>query len=88
MSLRQRKPTAPADASEKSSEANAASPAAARAKTDMEIAQEKYKKFFTRSFWGSIMIAFFAVILYTDHLMVGCFRFLAHSHIYRCLYLL
>jgi hypothetical protein len=42
-------------------------------KSPMEIAQEKYRKFFTRTIWGSLMIFFFAFILYTDHVLVCVF---------------
>jgi len=42
-------------------------------KSAMEIAQEKYRKFFTRTIWGSLMIMAFALILYTDHTLVCVF---------------
>jgi phosphatidate cytidylyltransferase len=39
----------------------------------MDIAQEKYRKFFTRSIWGSLMILVFAIILYAGHIWVSLF---------------
>jgi predicted CDP-diglyceride synthetase/phosphatidate cytidylyltransferase len=42
-------------------------------KSPMEIAQEKYRKFFTRSIWGVVMILVFALILYLGHAFVSIF---------------
>jgi phosphatidate cytidylyltransferase len=42
-------------------------------KTPMQIAQEKYSKFFTRSIWGLIMIIAWTGILYSDHYLVCLF---------------
>jgi phosphatidate cytidylyltransferase len=36
-------------------------------KTALQIAQERYTKFFTRTKWGAIMILIFAAIIYTGH---------------------
>lgn len=57
--------------------------AAVTPKTPMEIAQERYRKFFTRSFWGIIMIAFFSLILYTDHILVCIFVVLIQMVVFK-----
>jgi len=42
-------------------------------KTAMEIAQERYRKFFTRSIWGTIMILVFGLIIYSNHILLSLF---------------
>jgi len=54
-----------------------------RQKSPMEIAQEKYRKFFTRSLWGSLMIIVFAVILLSDHFLVCLFVVLLQIMVFK-----
>ena len=49
----------------------------------MEIAQEKYRKFFTRSVWGSLMIIVFAAILYLGHAFVSLFVMLIQVMVFK-----
>jgi phosphatidate cytidylyltransferase len=73
--LRQRK-------KDSSKEETAEQPTAPK-KTPMEIAQEKYSKFFTRTIWGSIMILTFAGILSSNHFLVCLFIVLLQIIVFR-----
>lgn len=57
-------------------------------KTPMEIAQEKYRKFFIRNIWGLLMIGAFALILYSDHFLVAVFVILVKSLSFLILFIL
>jgi len=48
-------------------------------KSDMQIAQEKYRKFFTRTIWGTMMIVVFGAILYVGHIAVSTFIYLIQA---------
>eukprot|EP01116_Phalansterium_solitarium_P003636 TRINITY_DN14454_c0_g1_i1.p1 TRINITY_DN14454_c0_g1~~TRINITY_DN14454_c0_g1_i1.p1 ORF type:complete len:494 (-),score=163.60 TRINITY_DN14454_c0_g1_i1:122-1510(-) len=48
-------------------------PATETSTSDMEAAQERYRKFFTRSISGLVMILVFAIILYSSHFLVSLF---------------
>jgi phosphatidate cytidylyltransferase len=78
--LRQRKAQASSSvvgSTDQKSNANTTSkdqqPEEERKPSPMEIVQEKYRKFFTRSFWGILMIIVFAMILWLGHVAVSAF---------------
>lgn len=56
---------------------------AAATKSAMEIAQERYRKFFTRSFMGGLMIFVFGAILYCDHTVTALFVVLLQVMMFR-----
>jgi len=76
--LRQRKPTQ--DSQDQMSEQKKQEEAERSA---MQLAQERYTKFFTRSFWGALMILVFGLILYTDHILVCFFVVLLQMLVFR-----
>lgn len=49
----------------------------------MEIAQERYRNFFTRTVWGMLMIIVFGVILYTHHLLVSFFVLILQTLVFK-----
>jgi hypothetical protein len=52
-------------------------------KSDKELAQEKYRKLVTRSFWGAIMISSFSGILYSNHYLVCFFVVILQAIVFR-----
>jgi len=57
--------------------------AATKQRTAMQLAQERYTKFFTRTIWGALMIVFFGLLLYTDHILVCLFVILLQIIVFR-----
>jgi len=83
--LRQRKPGKQLDASNNTDEDSEEEKEESKPSKDTAPVDpsEKYKKFVTRSFWGTIMIVVFAFILYMGHAAVSLFVILIQCMMFR-----